>query len=175
MKPGVVVSDAGGSPSKGRTFWSTGRRLLLAPAMALLMCLLFIGGHAPLAHAQTACLSVTPHILPQKNTIPTIEQLWITVGNGCPTVAQNGALHIQDIFRYCGGNVFIGLDETLGPFTWQPGQTTTPFTIQEFQTGCPPGSPPNGPLQEDLHGDASATGPNGQAFAGSGDAFYTFS
>lgn len=152
----------------------TGCRLLLALAMALLLGL-FLGVRAPLAHAQTACLSVQPHILPQKNTIPTIEQLWITVGNQCATVAQNGSLHVQDIFRYCNGTVFVGLDETVPFATLQVGQTVTPFTIQEFQTGCPPSSPPSAPLQEDLHGEASASGPNGQVYSGVGDAYFTFS
>lgn len=126
-------------------------------------------------NAATSCLGVNPHILPQKNTTPTTEQLWVVVSNGCSTVAQGGQVAITDSIR-CGltGAWQAGYSTTVALPSLQPGQSVTPWTIGVYNTGCS-GTGPSGPEEEWLHADAQAHGPSGEQYTGAGDAYYTFS
>jgi len=136
--------------------------------------------HVSRAHTQRTsttsnCLGVHPHILPQKNTTPTIEQLWVVVTNGCSTVAQGGQVAITDSIRCSpGGQWQTGYSTTVVLPSLQPAQAVTPWNIQAYNTGCS-GTGASGPEEEWLHADALAEGPGGQSYSGSGDAYYTFS
>lgn len=131
--------------------------------------------HVQLNAATSNCLGVEPHILPQKNVTPTIEQLWVTTTNGCSTVAQGGQVTITDSTRCSlNGPWQTGYSTTVVLPSLQPGQSVTPWNIQAYNTGCS-GTGGSGPEEEWLHAAAMASGPNGQAYSGAGDAYYTFS